>query len=157
MNSKPFTCVTLGLLLVFNIVPQSAFALEKADVQAAVELFFQNLSDKTIDKAAAVCDMPAAIVDEFPPHFWYGPTACADWWKALRTYNKESGITGDSATLGDPWSVDVTADRAYYVAPATYTYNQHGKVVTEAHAVFTVALRRTEAGWRITSWTWSKH
>jgi len=157
MHFRRLASATLGVLLTLAVLPQSVFASDKADVVAAVDQFFQNLSDKTLDKAVAVCDSPVSILDEFPPHHWSGPTACADWWKALKAYNQESGITDDNATLGDPWSVDVSGDRAYFVAPATYTYKQRGKLVKEAHSVFTVALRRTDAGWRITSWTWSKH
>jgi len=157
MHYKRLVTVTLGLLFALTLTSQSAVSPEKADVVAAVNQFFENLSDKTIDKAAAVCDSPVAILDEFPPHMWYGPTACGDWWRALKEYDRQSGIVSEGATLGNPWSVDVTGDRAYFVAPSGYRYKQNGKTIKEAHSVFTVALRKTEAGWRITSWTWSKH
>jgi hypothetical protein len=49
------------------------------------------------------------------------PTACADWWKAFHADNEKSGIMPGPATLGTPWNVDVTGDRAYFVAPMTYT------------------------------------
>jgi len=64
-------------------------------------------------------------------------------------------IADGDATLGAPWNVDVTGDRAYLVAPMTYTYKQHGKIVKES-AAFAVALKRTQAGWRITAWAYSK-
>jgi len=139
------------------VLPQWALASDKTDVVAAVNQFFGNLGNSTIEKAVAVCDSPVTIIDEFPPHVWHGPTACADWWKAYNDYNHEHKITSPDASLGTPWSVDVTGDRAYFVAPSTYTYKQNGKTVKESHAVFTVALRRTESGWHITAWTWSKH
>jgi ketosteroid isomerase-like protein len=154
---------TMGIVFAVSVTiisvsnPQSAFATEKADVVAAVHQFFDNLDEKTLPKALATCDSPVSILDEFPPHVWHGPTACADWFKGLVAYNEKSGITDGVATLGAPWTVDVTGDRAYVVAPAAYTFKQHGKPVKEAHAVFTVGLRRTDAGWRITGWTWSKH
>jgi SnoaL-like domain len=157
MHFNRLASATLGLLLALTVIPRPVFASEKTDVTAAVNQFFNNLGDKTLDKAVAVCDSPVSILDEFPPHHWYGPTACADWWKAYNEYNRASGIKSEGAALGTPWTVDVSGDRAYFVGPATYTYRQKGKLIKEAHAVFTVALRRTEAGWRITSWTWSKH
>jgi hypothetical protein len=98
-----------------------------------------------------------SIIDEFPPHEWHGPTACAEWWKAYKAYNHDNGITSEGASLGTPWNVDVTGDRAYFVAPSTYTYTQNGKTVKESHSVFTASLKRTESGWRITAWAWSKH
>jgi hypothetical protein len=102
-----------------------------------------------------MCDSHVSILDEFPPHEWHGATACADWWKALDAYDEKNGITVGNATLGTPWTVDVSGDRAYFVAPATYTYKQHGKPVQESSSVFTVALKGTQAGWRITGWAWS--
>jgi SnoaL-like domain len=102
-----------------------------------------------------MCDPEVSILDEFPPHAWHGPTACSDWWKGLLAYDDKSGITDGDATLGKPWTVDVTGDRAYFVAPMTYTYKQNGKSVKES-ASFSVALKRTQGEWRITSWTYAK-
>ena len=159
MNFKRVASATLcvAFAVVVSVNPKSAFATEKTDVTAAVHQFFDNLDEKNLPKALAACDSPVSILDEFPPHVWHGPTACADWFKGLAAYDQQTGITDPVATLGAPWTVDVTGDHAYFVAPAVYTYKQHGKPVKEARAVFTVALRHTDAGWRITSWTWSKH
>ena len=148
---------TLAVVLALVLAPTSAFASEKTDVLAAVHRFFDNLDMDHLETALAVCDSPVSIIDEFPPHEWHGPTACADWWKALDAYDVKNGITDGSATLGTPWSVDVTGDRAYVVLPTTYTYKQHGEPIKESRSVFTVALKRTSAGWRITGWTSSKH
>jgi ketosteroid isomerase-like protein len=162
MDFKRIARGTMSIVFAVSIIitiisPQSAFATEKTDVTATVHQFFDNLGEKTLQKALAACDSPVSILDEFPPHVWDGPTACADWFKGLVAYNEKSGITDGVATLGAPWTVDVTGDRAYFVAPAGYTFKQHGKPAKEARAVFTVALRKTDAGWRITGWTWSKH
>lgn len=161
MNFQRLATTSLGamfaLALAISFNSPSALAADKTDVTSTVHQFFDNLDEKTLEKALAVCDSPVSIVDEFPPHLWYGPTACADWFKGFVDYNQKSGITDGVATLGAPWTVDVTGDRAYFVAPAVYNFKQRGKPVTEAHAVFTVALRKTDAGWRITGWTWSKH
>jgi SnoaL-like domain len=160
MDFKRVTATTLtivfALALALAVRPRSAFASEKSDVVASVHKYFDNLG-KDMDTALAMCDSHVSILDEFPPHEWHGATACADWWKALGAYDEKSGITDETAMLGTPWIVDVSEDRAYFVAPATYTYKQHGKPVQESRAVFTVALRQTQAGWRITAWTWSKH
>jgi hypothetical protein len=156
MDFKRFAAAILVIPFTLVINSGSAFASEKTDVGAAVHRYFDNLDKDKLETALAMCDSQVSILDEFPPHEWHGPTACADWWKALNAYDEQNGITDGSATLGTPWTVDVSGDRAYFVAPATYTFKQHGKPVTESHAVFTVALKRTGAGWRITSWAWSK-
>jgi len=157
MNFKKLATLSIMFAVVFRVNPPSAFADEKTDVTATVHQFFDNLDEKDLPKALAACDSPVSILDEFPPHVWHGPTACADWFKGLVAYDQQSEITDGVATLGAPWTLDVTGDRAYFVGPAVYTFKQHGKPVKEAHAVFTVALRKTDAGWRITAWTWSKH
>ena len=157
MNRKRFPGATLTVALSLILTPNVAVASDKTDVLAAAHQYFDNLDNDHLEKSLAVCDSSVSIIDEFPPHAWYGPTACADWWKALNAYNDKNGITDAEAKLGMPWSVDVNGDRAYVVVPGTYTYKQHGKSVIESHSVWTVVLKRTSAGWRITAWTWSKH
>ena len=149
MDFKRIAGAAMTVALALGVNSGSAFASEKEDVIAAVHRYLDNMDKPEL------CDSHVSILDEFPPHEWHGPTACADWWKALNTYNEKNEITEGSATLGTPWNVDVTGDRAYYVAPMTYIYKQHGKSVKES-AAFAVALKRTQAGWRITAWAYSK-
>ena len=144
-------------VLSFPFTRQNLFAGDKEDIVSTIHQFADNLDPKTIDKALAACDSPASIIDEFPPHTWSGPSACADWAKAFGDYNQKNGITDADAKIGAPWSVDVDGDRAYAVCPATYTYKQHGKPMKESHAVFTAAFRKTDAGWRMSGWSWAKH
>jgi len=154
MSINRFTVIVAAVVFTLPFTSQHLFAADKDDVVAAIHQFADNLDPKTMDKALAACDTPTAIMDEFPPHVW---NSCAAWFKAYNEYNEKSGITPGDDTIGTPWSVDVRGDRAYLVAPATYAYKQHGKDVKELHAVFTAALKKTDGGWKITAWTWSKH
>jgi hypothetical protein len=154
MDFKRFT-LTLIMALAFAINSPSTFASDKTDVVDAVNRYLANLDADKIQTAVAMCDPEVSILDEFPSHAWHGPTACAEWWKGLLAYDEKSGISDGDATLGKTWTVDVTGDRAYFVAPMTYTYKQNGKPVKES-ASFAVALKRTQARWRITSWAYSK-
>ena len=154
MSLKLLT-VTLMVALAVAISSRPTFASDKTEVVNAVNRYLSNLDRDKIQTAVAMCDPDVSILDEFPPYAWHGPTACADWWKGLLAYDEKSGITNEDATLGKPWTVDVTGDKAYFVAPMTYTYKQNGKSVKES-ASFAVALKRTQGGWRITSWTYSK-
>jgi hypothetical protein len=155
MAFKRFAPATLIIVFALVISPRWAFASDQADVTAVVHRYLDNLDKEHLQTALALCDSHVSIIDEFPPHEWHGPTACEDWYKALVAYNENSGITDGDAPLGTPWNVDVTGDRAYFVAPMTYTYKQRGKAVKES-ATFAVALKRTQAGWRITAWAFSK-
>ena len=151
---KRVAAAAMTIVFALAVSSGSAFAAEKDDVVAAVHQYLDNLDTK-LETALAMCDSYVSILDEFPPHEWHGPTACADWWKALNAYNEKNGLTDGDAPLGTPWTVDITGDRAYFVAPMTYSYKQHGKPVKES-AAFAVALKRTQAGWRITAWAYSK-
>lgn len=154
MNFNRFAALVSVVLFILPFTSRHVFASDKDDIVAIVHQFADNLDPKTIDKALATCDSTTSIIDEFPPHAW---NSCGDWIKAFGEYNEKSGVTDADAKIGAPWSVDVDGDRAYVVAPATYTYKQHGKAMKEAHAVFTAALRKTDAGWRFTAWSWAKH
>ena len=156
MNFNRFVVVA-AVVFALTLPSPHLFAADKEDVVAAIHQFADNLDPKTMDKALAACDSPTSIMDEFPPHVWNGPNACADWFKAYNEYNEKHKIVPGDDTIGTPWSVDVAGDRAYVVAPATYAYKRNGKDVKELHAVFTAALRKTGDGWKITAWTWSKH
>jgi hypothetical protein len=125
MNCKQLTGAILIIVLAHVMSSTSAFADDKTDVVAAVNWFLQT----TGEKALSVCDSPVSIIDEFPPYEWHGPTACADWWKALNTYNEKNEIADGSATLGTPWNLDIKGDRAYYVAPMTYIYKRTEKAL----------------------------
>lgn len=155
MHYKRLAAATLAILIALALHPRASLASDKTGVVAAVHQFVDNLDDTKVAAALAVCDSEVSILDEFPPHIWHGPTACADWWKAFGADSAANGVTGVGIALGAPLAVDVSGDRAYLVAPMTYSFKQHGKSVEET-ASFTVALRRTPAGWRITAWTYSR-
>jgi len=70
---------------------------------------------------------------------------------------KKNAITDGIVTLGNPRHIDVTADRAYVVAPADYTFKKKGTLVEETGSMFTFALQKGAAGWRITGWAWAKN
>jgi hypothetical protein len=150
MDLKRLAAAAMTIIFALAISAESAFAAEKDEVVAAVHQYLA-----TMDKPETMCDSHVSILDEFPPHEWHGPTACAEWWKAYNAFNEKSGITDTHGDLGTPWTVEVTGDRAYFVAPMTYTCKQHGKPVKET-ASFAVSLKRTQTGWRITGWAFSK-
>jgi hypothetical protein len=145
MDFKRVAAAAITVVFALAISSGSALASEKTDVVAAVHRYLDNRDKEKLQTALAMCDSQVSILDEFPPHEWHGPTACADWWTALDAYNEKSGLMDGDAILGPPWTVDVTGDRAYFVAPMTYNYKPHGKPVKES-ATFAVALKRTQAG-----------
>ena len=129
----------------------------KTEVMAPVHQFIDGLNKGDTKTALAACAAPSSIVDEFPPYGWQGATACADWANDFAADSKKNGSTDAIVTLGKPRHVDITGDRAYVVVPATYTYKQKGKRVTESGSILTAALQKSAAGWVMTGWAWTKH
>jgi hypothetical protein len=94
-----------------------------------------------------------SIIDEITPFTWSGPKAFDTWGKALDDSDKAAGNTDDLVTDGKPIRVVVSADRAYVVLPAWYTFKQKDVVMREtAQMAFT--LQKGKTGWLITSFAW---
>ena len=129
----------------------------QAAVLAPVHQFVDGFNKGDTKSLLSACADQTSILDEFPPHEWHGPGACANWGSDFEADAKKNGITDAVVTLGNPSHVDITADRAYVVIPANYTFKQKGKPVSEVGSIITLALQKSQAGWRITGWSWAKH
>src|SRR6266487_6390866 len=126
-------------------------------VLASVHQFVDGFNKGDTKTMLATCADHTSILDEFPPHEWHGAGACAKWISDYDADAKKNGITGGVVTLNNPWHVDISADRAYVVIPANYTFKQKGKPVGETGSIITLAMQKSQAGWRITGWSWAKH
>ena len=133
-----------------------AFATEQTDAMMSVHQFIDGFNKGDVKTALAACAEQTSIIDDFPPHEWHGPGACAAWANDFGADAQKKGITDEFVSLGKPRHVDVTTDRADVVAPATYAYKRKGKPVQETGATLTLALQKVAAGWRITGWAWAK-
>jgi len=109
-----------------------------------------------IEGMAATCADPMSILDGMPPHVWHGPVASQDWYRDVLITGEREGASEYVVDLGEPSHVIVTGDSAYVAVPATMSFTVHGKQVRQSGSVFTVALRKFEAGWRLTAWAWAK-
>ncbi len=147
----------LSLLFAFIVATAPAGASPAGDVMTTIQNFIKGFNTGDSATVLATCGPKMLIIDDFPPHAWQGATACADWGSAFDVDAKNRGITDPFVTIGKPWRVDVTGDRAYAVIPATYTYKERGKPVNETGAVLTVALQKMGNVWRMTGWAWSRH
>ena len=132
-------------------------ATDKTDVVATARKFVDSFNKGEMKALTATCADQASIIDEFPPHEWLGAGARAKWTDDYGADAKKNGITDGSVTLGAPLHVDVTADRAYVVVPATYKFKQNGKAVQETGSTLTIALQKSGGAWRMTGWAWAKH
>ncbi len=145
----------MALVAVALAGPAAASAQQK-DVMAVVNQFVDGFNKGDTKAAAAACADQTAIIDEFAPHAWQGTGACLAWMKDYDSDAKKEGITDGIVTLGTPRHVDVSGDYAYVVIPSDYAFKKQGKPVKETGSMFTFALKKGAAGWRITGWSWAK-
>jgi hypothetical protein len=157
MIFKRFATLALAAMLTAGLATAPAAASDQTDVMATVNQFVDGFNKVDAKTMLATCASQAAVIDDFPPHEWHGTAACAAWWNDFLTYCKAQGIVDSIVTLGKTQHDDVTGVRAYVVVPATYAFKQHGKTVVQSGAVWTLALHKTAAGWRITGWAWADH
>jgi hypothetical protein len=123
--------------------------------ETAVTTFMDAFNAGDMAKAAAVNSASGtSIIDEFAPYTWSGPTAFADWGAAFGADAKSLGITEPKVTLSAPIVKNLSADHAYLIYPAVYTYKLKGVSMREpAHMAF--ALRKEDSDWKIAAWTWT--
>lgn len=152
MHKKTLTVLSMALLLAGQIL-----ASDKTDVMKSVNQFVDAFNKGDTKTAAAACADQTSIIDEFPPHEWHGTGACSVWMNDYDADAKKNGITDGSVTLSAARHIDVTADHAYVVIPANYTYKQKGKPMKEIGSILTIALAKGDNSWRITAWSWAKH
>jgi ketosteroid isomerase-like protein len=129
----------------------------QAPVLSAVHQFVDAFNKGDVRTVVATCAAETSILDEFPPHEWHGPGACAKWLTDFDTDAKKNGITDGIVMLHTPSHVDINGDRAYVVIPADYNFKQNGKPMVETGSVVTLTLRKLQRGWRVSGWAWAKH
>jgi ketosteroid isomerase-like protein len=127
-----------------------AAASDQTDVVGVVTHFF---TDPDLAAATKLCAADAVVIDDFAPHVWHGPDACAHWLKDYTAWSKAQGVTPGPLTLGKARHAQVDGATAYVVAPAKYTFEQKGKTIVHS-ATVTAALRKTGGKWLITGWAW---
>ena len=126
------------------------------DPVSAVQRYIDAFNEADVKAMAAMCVDPMSILDGMAPHVWHGPTATQDWYRDVLLEGEHQGAKDYHVTLGKPLHANVTGDAAYVVVPATMSFKLKGKQFTQSGAVFTVALRKLPAGWRLASWAWGK-
>jgi ketosteroid isomerase-like protein len=153
---KETTLRTALAIYMAMLATAPAAASEQDDVMKTVRQWVDGLNSGDTKAALAACAEETAIVDEFAPYEWHGKGTCAKWLTELAAFNKGIGLTDGVVTLKQARRVDVTGDRAYVVVPADFRFKENGRDGAEIGALFTVALHKGQAGWRIKGWAWSR-
>jgi ketosteroid isomerase-like protein len=146
----------LLLVFAFALISTAEVRAQMNDPMAAVNAYIAAFNKGDAKAMAATCANPMSILDGMAPHVWHGPTACEDWYRDVLIEGEHLDAVGYAVTLGKPRHVNITGDAAYVVVPTTMTFKLKGKQITQTGAVWTLALRKVDDGWRIAAWAWAK-
>jgi len=134
----------------------SVASTSSEDARATVRRYIEAFNQGDVDAMAACFDAPATILDGMAPHVWHGPSAPRDWYRDVLAEGEHAGAGDYRVSIGAPLHAEATGDAAYVVVPATMTFSVRGQQMTQTGAVFTTALRKVGADWRIAAWAWAK-
>ena len=148
--------VTLGAVVWCLMGAPASAQTQDAQLMAPIKKFVDSFNKGDMAGAAATHAAGAdlAITDEVPPFLWTGAQALKAWSTDLDADAKKKGITEPMVTLSAPTRIESTADQAYVVVPAVYTFKERGVAMREA-AQMTFALRKTDGGWKINGWAFT--
>jgi len=136
----------------------SLIASQETEVMAPVRQFIDGFNKGDIEMAQAACADQTVIIDDFPPHEWRGPEAASIWFRNLTDFGKKYDMSEAFVSLNKPRHVQITGPHAYAVVPINLSYKDKGQLVKRT-GLITLALEKTEAGWRIAAlaWTWGEN
>jgi ketosteroid isomerase-like protein len=132
----------------------TANASDRTDAMAVVHNWVDAFNKGDGKTGASYCADGALIIDDFAPHVWQGPGACATWYKDYEAFAAKAQIADPSVALGKARHFDIDSGYAYLVAPTTLTFTEAGKPVTDK-AIVTMSLKKGNSGWQITGWAWA--
>ena len=137
------------------LLAMPAHASDASDITAVLNAT-NDAFNRNDTKTAAEAYMPqAVIIDEFAPHVWQGANTVNDWLASFTADAQARGVTEPQMKLYRPLHVLVEGDRGYAVIPALYSFKLKGKP-THERGLFTFAMRKIGADWKIAGWSWAQ-
>jgi ketosteroid isomerase-like protein len=137
------------------LVAAPAFASDQTDIVTVINKMNDAMNKNDGKAAAAAYTANAAIIDEFPPHFWSGSGVFDRWNNDFASFAKNEGDTDPWVTTQKPLHVSVNGERGYAVVPAVFTFKEHGKKTTE-RGLWTFAMEKAGGEWKIAGWAWAR-
>lgn len=129
-------------------------ATDKTDVMSIIHEWVDGFNRGDTQKAIATCADQTSLIDDFPPHEWHGPGACAKWFSDFQTMSQSFGTSKHVITMEKRSHIETTAHLAYVVVRTTLSFHRKGKLIRDK-GILTVTLQKAASSWRITGWVWS--
>jgi ketosteroid isomerase-like protein len=146
--------VRLALATALLLATAPAYASDQTDIMAVINKMNDAMNKNDMKTAAGTYTANAALIDEFPPHFWSGSGAFDTWAADYATFAKAQGDTDARVKMERPAHLSVNGDRAYAVVPSVLTFKEHGKKVSE-RGLWTFAMQKSGSDWKIAGWAWA--
>jgi hypothetical protein len=119
-----------------------------------VRQFVEAFNENDVDGMQAACTETTWIIDDFPPHEWFGRHATTSWYHEMEQFATRYGMSEWSIAVGEPSHTTVSDGRAYLAVPADVRWLQEAKPAERA-CLMTMSLRDGANGWRISSLAWA--
>ena len=122
------------------------------DLARIIQKYLHAFNRADAGGMAACFVVPGVILDGMPPHLWSGALGVEDG-------PAEAGHPGAGdyfIALGEPRHDGAAGDPAQIALPASTSFQVDGRQVRQTGALFTVAVRKSQDGWRIAAWSWVK-
>jgi len=145
----------LSFVAVAFLLVAPASASERSDAFASVQQFVDALNKNDSPGMNGRVTTTLDIIDDLPPYHWFGPTALQDWGRDVDAYMKGESATDPIVKLSRATYAGVVGTNAYFVVPAVYSYqHQHRRV--QQNGIITTTLRKTDQGWLVTAFAWTR-
>lgn len=143
-----------ALVVAAGLLVASAVQAADPGVGAAIGAFSSAFNKGDVAAVKAQMTSSPTIIDEVSPHLWSGAGSLDTWLADLGKSEAAEGKTGGVVSIGAPSREVISGDRAYAIAPSTYTFKQKGMTMRETGEM-TFVLARSGSGWKITSFVWT--
>jgi hypothetical protein len=130
-----------------------AFASDKTELEALVA---KAVVAVTPEETSAICAPDAIVIDDFAPHTWQGPNACANWAKDYGALVTKNGWKDAKVSIGKARHFQIDGATAYAVYPSTVAYtDRDGKAVSHPGNTWIMTFKKIGKTWKLSGWAWA--
>lgn len=128
--------------------------VDRASIEAVIREHCHALKVGDIGAMTNIWEHTATVIDGFAPFIWSGPGALHAWWSQAQALLKPAGIDTIETDLKGWQRFSIQGDHAFVVAAAT-AWLLSPAMSLKATGTTSFILHRTDANWRIVSWSWA--
>jgi ketosteroid isomerase-like protein len=124
-----------------------------SDVVATIADFVDAVNRGHQEDALSRLTDDVTIIEDLAPYRWHGPTAGAEWLRAMFENAQRNGIASISMQLAEARRVELEGQHAYAIVEGLLTYG--GTVERRSDGLLTFALVMHGERWMIRAFSWT--